>query len=145
MAFIVDAIATILGFFLKKFTYKILTLPIKIAIYTFVSLAVGVYVGAYIFLFSFIFKLVNDFYSYINNFNSMNVGSGSAYGLSLSTIWHMFVGFMSASGIGTAFYLSANLFLSLLFGYMVVKVTIQSAKVYKDVANLIANTSALVN
>ena len=145
MAFLVEAIASILGFFLKKATYKLLTLPIKIAIYSFVALAVSAYVGAYVLLFGFIFKVVNDFYSYINNFNNLNVGSGSAYGLSLSSVWHMFIGFMSASGLGTAFYVSVNLFLTLLFGYLVVKITVQSAKVFKDVANLIANTSSLVN
>jgi len=144
MAYIVSAVAAILGFLVKKFSYKLLTLPIKIAIYSFVVMAISAYVGAYVFLFSFIFSLVNKFYSYIENFNNFDVSSGSAYGISLSSIWHMFIGFLSASGIGSAFYVAVNLFLSLLFGYMIVKITIQSATVFKNVANLIANTSAMV-
>ena len=144
MSFIVTAITSILGYFLKNATYKLLTLPIKIAIYGFVAFAVTAYISAYLLFFDFLFKIVNMFYSYINHFNSLNVGSGSAYGVSLSTIWSVFVGFMSASGLGTAFYVSVNLFITLLFSYLGVKVVISVGRVFKEVAKLVSNTGDLV-
>ncbi len=144
MTFIVNAIAAILGFFLKNATYKAVTLPIKIAIYTFVGIAVTAYISAFILFFNFIFKVVSMIYTYLNNFNSFNVGSGSAYGLSLSTIWSMFVGFMSASGLGTAFYVASNLFLSLLFGYLAVKITLKVSEIIKETAKLIADSSMII-
>ena len=144
MTFIVNAIAAILGFFLKNATYKALTLPIKIAIYTFVGIAIVSYISAFVLFFNFIFKIVNMIYTYLNSFNSATVGSGSAYGLSLSTIWHMFIGFMSASGLGSAFYVASNLFLSLLFGYLVVKITLKTAEVIKEVSKLVAESSAII-
>ena len=144
MTFIVNAIAAILGFFLKKEAFKVLTLPIKIAIYTFLGLAITAYISAFVLFFNFIFKVINMFYTYLNNFNSFNVGSGSAYGLSLSTIWTMFVGFMSASGLGTAFYVASNLFLTLLFGYLAVKITLKVSEAVKEVAKILSSSSSLV-
>lgn len=144
MSFIVTAITSILGFFLKNAAYKALTLPIKIAIYTFVGVAVAAYVSSVILFFNFLFKIVNMFYSYINHFNSLNVGSGSAYGISLSTIWSVFVGFMSASGLGTAFYISVNLFLSLLFGFIAVKITLKVSNVLKETAKLISDVGMIL-
>ena len=144
MTFIVNAIAAILGFFLKNATYKALTLPIKIFIYTFLGLAVTAYVSAFVLLFNFILKIVNMIYTYLNSFNSSSIGSGSAYGLSLSTIWQMFIGFMSASGLGSAFYVASNLFLTLLFGYLAVKITLKTAEVIKEVAKIVASSSNLL-
>ena len=144
MSFIVTAIGSILGFFLKKEAFNVITLPIKIAIYTFVGIALTAYISAFILLFDFVFKIVNLFYKYLNDFNSFNPGSGSAYGLSLSSIWAMFVGFMSSSGIGTAFYIASNLFLTLLFGYLFVRIVIQSAKVVKEVAKVISQSSNII-
>lgn len=144
MNFLVDAVASILGFFLKREAFNVLTLPIKIAIYTFVGIAITAYISAVIFFFNFLFKLINMFYDYINNFNSLHVSSGSAYGISLSTIWDMFIGFMSASGLGEAFYTASNLFLSLLFGYVAVKVTLKAGSVIKEVGKLMADSSFII-
>ena len=144
MVYIVNAIAWLLSFFTKKGLMTALTLPIKIAIYTFVGVAITAYVGGIVMFFGFILELVNNFYSYINNFNSLNMGSGSAYGLSLSTIWQMFIGFMSASGLGNAIYISTNLFLTLLFGYLIVKITRQVGEVFKETAKILSSSGSML-
>jgi len=140
MTYIINAIAWIVDFLLSKKTRFIAFLPLKVAVYSLTSLAVTLYIAAFIAFGAFLLKIVNLLYSLLDQANNVNIGSGEAYGVTLVSIWHAFIGFMYASGIGEAFMTALNLFLSLLFMLYAVRISITVSRVFMEVSNLLTNS-----
>ncbi len=144
MKFILDGIAFIVAWFLKNKALEAAKLPVKVAVFAFVGMSMTLFLSAAILFGNFLLTLLNDFYDLLNQANNASVGSGEAYGVSLSSIWNAFLGFMSASGIGEALYISINLFLSLLFTYYGIKISFFVANVFKEVSHLLVNTTTMI-
>jgi len=144
MKFILDGIAFIVSWFVKKQASNVIKLPVKIAVVSLETLAITLFISAFILFANFLLKIVNLLYDLINQANTANVGSGEAYGITLSTIWHMFIGFLSASGLGDAFYISINLFLSLLFSYYAVKISMIISYIFRETAKMLTNTAIAI-
>ena len=144
MKYIIDAIAFIVGWLLKKKALSLAKLPVKIAISGFVGMSLTLFISAFILFANFLLTLLNDLYDLLNQVNNASPADGEAYGISLSTIWNAFLGFMSASGLGHAIYLSLNLFLSLLFSYYAVKIAMLVGFAFKETAKLLTNTATMI-
>lgn len=144
MKYLIDAIAFVISWLLKKKALSLAKLPLKIAVSGFVGLSLTLFISAFILFANFLLTLLNDLYDLLNKVNNANPGDGYAYGVSLSSIWHAFLGFMSASGLGEAIYLSLNLFLSLLFTYYGVRIAMLVSFVFKETAKLLTNTATMI-
>ena len=138
MQFIVDGLSFIISFFMKKLAEKSLTLPIKVAVATIQGIAITLYIASFIAFANFIFKVVNMFYDFLQKSSSVSASS-HFYGVSFSI--DTVLSFLHASGIGEAFYTALSLYLSLLFGYLGVKLSIISAKAVRDTAKMISDTA----
>jgi len=145
MSYIVNAIAWLINFIVSKNAKSLALLPVKISALAFTGLAISLYVGAYVGIVTFLINIINKFYDLINNFNSANVGDGSAYGVSVSSIWNAFLGFLNASGIGQAFVTAVNLFFVLYFGYYAVVIAKMVGNVYRNVVDMINNALQMFN
>ncbi len=144
MKFLVEGIAFLIGWLLKNKALSIAKLPVKIAVSGFVGLALTFFISAFILFANFLLQVLNDLYDLLDQVNNATPGQGQAYGVSLSSIWHAFLGFMSASGLGHAIYLSLNLFLSLLFTYYGVKIAILVGFAFKETAKLLTQTATVI-
>ncbi|GAB6073823.1 hypothetical protein [Nautilia lithotrophica] len=126
MSWLVNAIAWIVNFFASGKAKSFMLIPFKISVGAIAVFTVTSFIAAIISLATFLVDLFNTFHDLINSFNdiSNNIGSGSAYGISLQSIWNVFLGFLSASGLSTAITTSFSLFLTLFFSYMTVKLAL---------------------
>jgi len=144
MSFILDVLSFIVAWFVKNEAFKLAKLPIKIAVASLEGLAITLYISAFILFANYLLKIVNLLYDLLDKANNSSVGSGSAYGITLSSIWYMFIGFLSSSGLADALYISINLYLSLLFSYFAVRVSMIVAEAFKETVKMITDTAIAI-
>jgi len=146
MGYIVNAIGWLINFIVNKNAKSLALLPIKFSAFALTGIAITLYVGAYISLVMFSIKIINQFYDLIDKINQASVtSSSSAYGITLSSIWNAFLGFINASGIGEAFLTALNLFFALYFGYYAVVIAKMVGNVYRNVVDMINNALQMFN
>jgi len=123
MAWLVNAVAWIVEFLLSRKARFLALLPIKVSITAIFIFVGGLYVSS---IFGFVYFLVsifNSLFSLIKNLNSVSVSDSEAYGITLSSIWNAFLGFMNASGLADAILSAVALLVSLLSGYFAFAIT----------------------
>ncbi|GAX87354.1 conserved hypothetical protein [Lebetimonas natsushimae] len=140
MQYVITAVGFIVGFIVKFGIQKFAMLPVKFAAVTFTAVAITLYIGSYILFADFIFNIITKFYDLLDSINNLSVGSGNVYGITLSSIWNAFLGFLNASGVGPAFTNAFNLFLVLYFSYYAVIIAKTVAHVYRNVVDMINNS-----
>jgi uncharacterized membrane protein YqhA len=146
MQFIINAIAWLIDFIVKKNAKTLALLPIKFSALALTTIAVGLYIGAYVALVTFSIKIINKFYDLITQVNNVDFSSSSkAYGISLSDLWNVLIGFLHASGIGDALVSALNLFIVLYFGYYAVVIAKMVGNVYRNVVDMINNSLQMFN
>jgi len=137
MTFIVNAIMWILNFLFSKKSLSVATLPVKIISLSITVVSITLFLSSIVFFVNFLVVLFNNFFDLINKVNNINIGSGSAYGLSLSNLLHILLTFISASGIGPALLNALSLGFTLFFLYLAYYIPRIVSKVFSEVSTKI--------
>lgn len=145
--FISGFIGTILTYLVKKFGYaSVLFVAQKTVQVLIIALLLSFAYWFTGFLIN-IWLLISNF---VDDFQSMNVGSGVAYGQGLSVILENAKGFIYASGLSTAIVTCGNLLISILslifiraLYYVYIKVVAFIYKMFSDGINLLGNSIRL--
>lgn len=104
-------IASLVGWFVKRFGYAAVLFTLQKAAQILIIAALMSF--AYWFT-GFLINLWTIISNFVNDFQNINVGSGSAYGITLAVIIDNVKGFIYASGLSTAIVTVGNLLLSIL-------------------------------
>ena len=145
MNFIVNAISWIINFFASGKAKSVALLPLKLTVTSLTVIAISLYIGAYLALATFFVTLFNSFHDLITSFNNANVGDGEAYGITLSSIWNAFLGFLNASGLSTAITTAFSLFFTLYFSYFAVKISRMVANTFMTVSSKLNETIRMMD
>jgi len=145
MKYLIDAIVWLVGFFSSSKSRFLALFPLKVSISALAIFSITAYISALISLATFLVKLFNILHTLFNSFNnsSSNI-SGEAYGISLSQLWNVFLGFLSASGLSVAISTSLSLFFLLLFSYLSVKLSLLVANAAKGISAKMAEIIMVV-
>ncbi len=104
-------IASLLGWFVKRFGYSTVLFVMQKT----VQLLIIAALMSFAFWFTgFLLNLWSVISDFVDSFQNINVGSGEAYGISLSVIVENLKGFIYASGLSTAIVTAGNLLISIL-------------------------------
>ena len=104
-------IASLVGWFVKKFGYSAVLFTLHKSAQVLIIVALIAF--AYWFT-GFLLNLWSVISTFVNDFQNISVGSGEAYGISLSVIIENVKGFIYASGLSTAIVTCGNLLMSIL-------------------------------
>ena len=104
-------IASILGWFVKRFGYASVLFALQKSAQVLVIAVLMTFAFWFTGFVVNIWLLISNF---VNDFQNMNVGTGQAYGQSLSLILENAKGFIYSSGLSTAIVTCGNLLMSIL-------------------------------
>jgi len=112
IGFLGGFISRILSFFVKKFGYQVVLFTLQKSVQIIV---IAILLAFFTYTLAYILQIWNTFSSLINDLNNIgnNVGSGSAYGITLSQIMQNARGFIYSSGLSDALVTSGNLLISI--------------------------------
>jgi len=113
----------ILSFLVKRFGIATLVLAFQISTAT---IFIAFLLSATIYLVNFLFSLWNLVKTVVSIFSTVPSVSGSAFGISNTSLVSSFFGFLHASGLASGFETAGNL----LIGFLSVYFVIQAYKIY---------------
>jgi len=123
MTWLINAVAWIVDFLLSRKARFLALLPIKASITTIFILVAGLYISSIFMFVYFLVSVFNTLFDLIHDINNISPGDGQAYGITLSSIWNAFLGFMYASGLSDAIMSATALLVTLLSGYFAFAIT----------------------
>ena len=125
MKFVIDAVMWIVNWLFSKKARILASLPLKISITTIFVLVGSLYLSSILAFVYFLITLFNALFDLINQANNAgsSVGSGEAYGITLSSLWNVFIGFLNASGLAPAMLTATSLLVTLLSTYFAFALT----------------------
>ena len=104
-------IASLLGWFVKRFGYSSVLFVMQKAVQVLIIASLMTFAYWFTGFLLNLWAVISDF---VDSFQNISVGSGEAFGISLSVIIENLKGFIYASGLSTAIVTCGNLLISIL-------------------------------
>ncbi len=123
MTWLINAVAWIVDFLLSRKARFLALLPIKASVTAIFILVAGLYVSSILLFVYFLVSVFNAVFALIKDLNTIHPADGEVYGITISSVWNAFLGFMNASGLADAIMSASALLVSLLSGYFAFAIT----------------------